>query len=148
MADVNTDHLDAVASACHQATASKILVQTSLCNVTDKSPVQEAILAADRIANEASGSKASILINCAGITRDAKVTNISDSDWEDVIGVNLKGTFHTCQAFCETQRVVSLLTAENGGSGSIVNIGTRCSTLFNRLTSFCELSYLLIFASH
>ena len=132
LADVHPDRLDAVASACRQVTTpSKISVQTSLCNVTDKSRVREAILAADRIANEASGCNASILVNCAGITRDAKVSNISDSDWEDVIGVNLKGTFHACQAFCETERVVSLLTAENGGGGSIVNMGSIVSKYGN-----------------
>lgn len=104
---------------------------TSLCNVVDKSQVREAFAAADQIASETSDSKASILVNCAGITRDAKVSNISDKDWEDVLGVNLKGTFHTCQAFCKTDRVISLLKSENGGSPSIINVGSIVSTYGN-----------------
>jgi 3-oxoacyl-[acyl-carrier protein] reductase len=34
-----------------------------------------------------------ILINNAGITRDSLVVRMKESDWDSVIGVNLKGTF-------------------------------------------------------
>jgi 3-oxoacyl-[acyl-carrier protein] reductase len=80
---------------------------------------------------ESACNKASILVNCAGITRDGKISNISDREWEDVIGVNLRGTFNTCQAFCETERVVSLLTSGNRTGGSIVNIGSIVSKYGN-----------------
>lgn len=124
------EHLDAVSSTCREAATSTISIQTSLCNVTNKSQVQEALSSADEIANKTSGYKASILINCAGITRDAKVSNISDGDWDDVIGVNLKGTFYTCQAFCQTDRVLSILNSKTGG-GSIINIGSVASKYGN-----------------
>lgn len=130
LADVQADHLIAVVSSCREATSSNISIQTSLCNVVDKSQVQNSMFAADNIAHGVSGSKASILVNCAGITRDAKISNISDTDWEEVLGVNLKGTFNMCQAFCETDRAVSLLTSGNNG-GSIINIGSIVSTYGN-----------------
>lgn len=123
--------MTAVASSCRESSISNpdTSIQTFLCNVTEKSQVEEAILIADEMAYKTSGLKASILINCAGITRDSKVSNISSQDWEEVIGVNLKGTFHTCQAFCETERVNSLLT--NGVGGSIINIGSIVSKYGN-----------------
>ncbi|KAL7515223.1 hypothetical protein ACHAXN_012631 [Cyclotella atomus] len=130
LADVQADHLIAVVSSCREATSSNISIQTSLCNVVDKSQVQNSMFVADNIAHGVSGSKASILVNCAGITRDAKISNISDTDWEEVLGVNLKGTFNMCQAFCETDRAVSLLTSGNNG-GSIINIGSIVSTYGN-----------------
>lgn len=128
MADVHSDHLNAVASACRQ-TAKAISIEATICDVSNKSQVQNAIVSADKISTEAAGFNASILVNCAGITRDAKVSNLSDQDWEDVIGINLKGTFNLCQAFCENERVVSLLT--NGRGGSIINLGSIVSNYGN-----------------
>lgn len=37
--------------------------------------------------------KVDILVNNAGITRDGLLMNMSDSDWDDVIQTNLRGTF-------------------------------------------------------
>ncbi len=36
-----------------------------------------------------------ILVNCAGIVRDRMVHKMSESDWDAVIAVHLKGTFNT-----------------------------------------------------
>lgn len=58
-----------------------------------------------------------VLINNAGIIRDNLISNISEGDWDQVIDVNLKGTFLCCQAafpFFKQQR-----------SGKIVNIVSR-----------------------
>ncbi|KAL7487276.1 hypothetical protein ACHAWX_000203, partial [Stephanocyclus meneghinianus] len=134
LADVQRNNLNAVASACREATSYNSFIQSSLCNVADKSHVKALITEADLIAMETPESacnKASILVNCAGITRDGKISNISDRDWDDVIGVNLRGTFNTCQAFCEKERVVSLLTSGNRVGGSIVNIGSIVSKYGN-----------------
>jgi len=40
----------------------------------------------------------SILINNAGITRDTLIMRMKDSDWDDVLRVNLKGAFNTIRA--------------------------------------------------
>ncbi|KAL7542998.1 hypothetical protein ACHAXR_012282 [Thalassiosira sp. AJA248-18] len=143
LADSQKDRLDDVATACKKATTDNITVQTSRCDVTDKSQVQDAILCADEVASAAASSASSvssILVNCAGITRDARVTNMSDADWDDVLNVNLKGTFLTCQAFCEPKRLASLLMGNNatctsqskiGIGGSIINIGSIVSNYGN-----------------
>lgn len=42
--------------------------------------------------------KIDILVNNAGITRDGLLMRMSQKDWDDVINVNLKSCFHTCQS--------------------------------------------------
>jgi 3-oxoacyl-[acyl-carrier protein] reductase len=39
-----------------------------------------------------------VLVNNAGITRDALIARMSDEEWEEVIETNLRGTFNTCRA--------------------------------------------------
>jgi NAD(P)-dependent dehydrogenase (short-subunit alcohol dehydrogenase family) len=49
---------------------------------------------------------ATILVNCAGITRDGFVNALTEEDWDQVIDVNLKGTFNVCQSFLRHLPVV------------------------------------------
>jgi 3-oxoacyl-[acyl-carrier protein] reductase len=53
------------------------------------------------------------LVNNAGITRDARLVNMTEAQWDAVIDVNLKGVFHC------TQAVVHTMLAQ--GAGSVVN---------------------------
>jgi len=39
-----------------------------------------------------------ILVNNAGITRDGLIMTMTESDWDDVIQINLKSTFNCCKA--------------------------------------------------
>jgi len=59
------------------------------CNVADSSQVREGVRQVDE---ELGG--ATILGNNAGITRDNILLRMKDEDWDEVIGVNLKGTFN------------------------------------------------------
>lgn len=54
-----------------------------------------------------------ILINNAGITRDAQFLKMTEEDWDKVIAVNLKGVFNV------TQAVAPVMVAQ--GKGKIVN---------------------------
>lgn len=57
-----------------------------------------------------------VLINCAGINRDASFMALTDEDWSAVVDTHLKGTFICSQEFvrqCE-------------GTGSIINLGAAC----------------------
>jgi 3-oxoacyl-[acyl-carrier protein] reductase len=54
-----------------------------------------------------------VLVNNAGITRDARLVKMTEVQWDAVIDVNLKGVFHCTQAVAET------MLAQ--GAGSIVN---------------------------
>ena len=42
--------------------------------------------------------KIDILVNNAGITRDNLLMRINETDWDDVINVNLKGAYNCCKA--------------------------------------------------
>ncbi|HKN97802.1 MAG TPA: 3-oxoacyl-ACP reductase FabG [Pseudonocardiaceae bacterium] len=39
-----------------------------------------------------------ILVNNAGVIRDSRLENMTDDDWETVVGVNLRGVFHCSRA--------------------------------------------------
>ncbi|WP_204114488.1 2-dehydro-3-deoxy-D-gluconate 5-dehydrogenase KduD [Shimia biformata] len=60
-----------------------------------------------------------ILVNNAGIIRREDSVNFTEADWDDVLDVNLKAVFFTCQAFAKA--------ALPRGSGRIVNIASLLS---------------------
>lgn len=57
-----------------------------------------------------------ILVNAAGITRDAVVWRLSDPDWQSVLDVNLTGAFRLTRACAPGMR--------RRGRGSIVNVAS------------------------
>ena len=63
--------------------------------------------------------KTDILVNNAGIIRRDDSVDFSEADWDDVMDVNLKAAFFTCQAFAKA--------ALPRGSGKIVNIASLLS---------------------
>lgn len=58
----------------------------------------------------------SIIVNCAGITRDKSFIKMTPSQWHEVLGVNLNGPFHVTRAF-----VPSLMEQ---GWGRIINVSS------------------------
>jgi 3-oxoacyl-[acyl-carrier protein] reductase len=59
-----------------------------------------------------------VLVNCAGVTRfipHADMDAVSDEDWDFILGVNVKGTFHCCRA---------ARAALEAGGGAIVNVAS------------------------
>ncbi len=64
-----------------------------------------------------------VLINNAGITRDALLPRMKEQDWDHVINVNLKGAFNCIQA-CAMAMMKSRW-------GRIVNIGSVVGTIGN-----------------
>ncbi|MDO5579540.1 MAG: 3-oxoacyl-[acyl-carrier-protein] reductase [Planctomycetia bacterium] len=67
--------------------------------------------------------KVDILVNNAGITRDMLMRRITDEQWNDVIGVNLNGTFYITRAFVESMR--------KSKWGRIVNISSISGLIGN-----------------
>ncbi|MEO5633637.1 SDR family NAD(P)-dependent oxidoreductase [Gaiella sp.] len=57
-----------------------------------------------------------ILVNCAGVREIGDVYTMPAEEWENVIAINLSGTFYCCQAVARKMR-------ETGG-GSIVNLAS------------------------
>ncbi|MDO5657718.1 MAG: 2-dehydro-3-deoxy-D-gluconate 5-dehydrogenase KduD [Paracoccus sp. (in: a-proteobacteria)] len=60
-----------------------------------------------------------ILVNNAGIIRRADCVDFTEADWDEVMDVNLKALFFTCQAFARA--------ALPRGRGKIVNIASLLS---------------------
>jgi 17beta-estradiol 17-dehydrogenase/3alpha(17beta)-hydroxysteroid dehydrogenase (NAD+) len=71
------------------------------------------------------GKPASILVNCAGIVRDCQILDMTEKGFDEVIGVNLKGTFLATQAACKA------MVAHKVPEGSIVNVSSISGTVGN-----------------
>ncbi len=68
-------------------------VQFQHVDVTDRSSIAQALAAA-----RAQHPRIDILINNAGITRDATLVKMEEPSWDAVIDINLKGVFNCAQA--------------------------------------------------
>jgi NAD(P)-dependent dehydrogenase (short-subunit alcohol dehydrogenase family) len=79
------------------------------CSITDKAAVDAMI----RETVSAFGGL-DILVNNAGINRDAMLKKMTEAQWDEVIGVNLKGTFLCAQAG-------ALAMIDRGRGGRIIN---------------------------
>jgi len=64
-----------------------------------------------------------ILVNNAGITRDALLLRMKDEDWDDVLAVNLKGTYYCVKA------VIPVMVKQR--RGRIINIASIVGTIGN-----------------
>lgn len=82
-----------------------------VCNVSDRAQVDAMVQKA-----VAAFGTVDILINNAGITRDAMFHKMTEAQWDQVFDVNLKGVFHC------TQAVVGIMREKN--YGRIVNISS------------------------
>jgi len=82
-------------------------------DITKLDEVQNAVEAAEGRLE----GKLSLAVNCAGITADGFMLNMSEAQWDRVVDVNLKGTFFVTQTVAK-----SLIAANN--PGSIVNISS------------------------
>jgi 3-oxoacyl-[acyl-carrier protein] reductase len=81
-------------------------MQFHSCDITDTKAIQAML---ERLA-----TPASILVNNAGITRDRTLMKMDDSEWSDVIAVNLTGAFNMMRAVAPA--MVSI------GGGRIINV--------------------------
>ena len=103
--DMKPDAVDAAVAQCHAlgAQAAGFAV-----NVTDRAAV-EAMVAAVK----AQFGRIDVLVNNAGITRDARLQKMTTEQFDAVIDVNLRAVFHCAQAVVDTM--------VEQGSGVILN---------------------------
>lgn len=86
-------------------------VKDVVLNVTDRESIKRFV---EEVKDEF--GQVDVLVNNAGITRDALVNKLEEDDWNLVIDVNLKGVFNL------TQAIVPMMLEK--GKGSIVNISS------------------------
>ncbi len=107
-----------------QKTANEITLsggsaKTYKCDVRDSSEITSAIEAIERDFGEIS-----VLVNNAGISEQKLLTDITDSDWENMISTNLSGAFYFCRAalpyfvYRKSGRIINIspMWGETGGS--------------------------------
>ena len=97
-------------------------------NVTDRASVESVF---KQISTHYNGKPLNILVNCAGITRDAQLTKMTDAQFDEVLNVNLKGTFIPTQLACKNM-VDGKVTW-----GSIVNV----SSTSGKYGNFGQINY-------
>jgi len=91
IADINSQLAEVTALEINQQ--RKVKTKSIQVDVTQKASVESMVKEIAKDFNHVD-----ILVNCAGITRRGNAQNMSEADWDDVIAVNLKGTFLCCQA--------------------------------------------------
>ena len=108
VADIVQANAEAVVAEIVAAGGKAVPAQA---NVAVKADV-EAMFA--KAVNELGGID--ILVNNAGINRDVQLFKMSDEEWEQVIAVNLTGTFYSCRLAAQHMR--------EKGFGRIINISS------------------------
>lgn len=71
-----------------------------------------------------------VLVNNAGVGRFANVADMSDDEWQQVIGTNLSGVFHCCRAALPEMR--------RRGGGFIINVSSlSAKNSFAAAAAYC-----------
>ena len=105
LVDMNEDSLKAAQTELTQAGFN---TDIAVVNVTDRAQVDALVT---RV--KADHGRIDVLVNNAGITRDARLINMTEAQFDQVISVNLKAVFTTTQAIASTML--------EQGSGVILN---------------------------
>lgn len=104
--------LDAAGRAAAQLRASQdVQVHSVRLDVSNRTSWEEVVAGV----RERRG-RLDVLVNNAGVTRDRSLLKMSDSDWEIVLNVHLRGTWLGCQ------NVIPLMKEQGGGA--IVNVSS------------------------
>ncbi|MGQ9610100.1 MAG: 3-oxoacyl-[acyl-carrier-protein] reductase, partial [bacterium] len=113
--DIGMDELSATAEEFRSQGAEVLPLQVDVTNLQSvETMVQTAFDKYGHI---------DILVNNAGIVRDALIVRMSESDWDMVISVNLKGTFNCTKCVARTMMKQK--------SGRIVNISSVMGIMGN-----------------
>lgn len=99
-------------AAIDQAGPAGAWLQGHQVDVTDAAQIRAAVA---RIAD--AWKTPDVLVNNAGVTRDKRITKLSEEDWDFVIDVNLKSLF-----LCAREVIPGMI---DQGHGRIVNISSR-----------------------
>ncbi|CAM3930593.1 SDR family oxidoreductase [Bordetella muralis] len=109
MFDIDRDALDEATSRLTGDGATAIGIPV---DVTQSEAVNRAV---DTVARQF--GRIDVLVNNAGVSRDTRITKMSDDDWDDIIAINLRSQFLCCRA--------ALQHMVEARSGRIINISSR-----------------------
>ncbi|MDZ7722326.1 MAG: SDR family oxidoreductase [candidate division KSB1 bacterium] len=110
--DINAQNCDAEVERLRNM---DIEVEALVCNVLNRDNIEEC---AQHIAT--TRGEPDILINAAGVNSSTPFFDITEAEYDKIMGVNLKGTFFACQVF--GQRIINA-----DKPASIINISSASS---------------------
>lgn len=113
--DVNLDIAKEAAAELENAGIKSIALKADVSNAADVNSIFEEVLR--------EFGKVEILVNNAGITRDALLLRMKEEDWDSVININLKGTF-----LCSKEAVKAMSKQRYG---RIINIASVVAFMGN-----------------
>ncbi len=123
IADLNLTLAEKTAEEIRKKGVQVLVVESDVTNIDDAGKIVKSAL-------EKFG-KIDVLINNAGIVKNAKAEEMSFQDWYDVINVNLNGVFIMSQAVGREMI--------RRGKGSIINISSMSGIIVN--TPQCQCAY-------
>jgi 3-oxoacyl-[acyl-carrier protein] reductase len=115
VADINVDQASAVAAEVEALRCSSLPLKVNVASLKECEELMKAVI--DRF------GKLDILVNNAGITRDMVLLRMKEEQWDDVISVNLKGTFNC------TKTAIRYMFRQR--SGCIINIASVTGAMGN-----------------
>jgi len=83
------DQAEATARECERRGANVMVAAADLRNFAELDRLKDTL--------DAAGLSPDILVNNAGVSHYGLFTDVTEQDWEDVVGVNLKGMFRLTQ---------------------------------------------------
>jgi 17beta-estradiol 17-dehydrogenase/3alpha(17beta)-hydroxysteroid dehydrogenase (NAD+) len=92
---------------------------THISQTVDVSKRESVASLFDKVKQEYENIPANIIINCAGITRDALMLKMTDEQFDEVMNVNIRGTFYTTQIGCK-----HMIDHGKREWGSVVNVAS------------------------
>jgi 3-oxoacyl-[acyl-carrier protein] reductase len=90
VSDINLEKAEETAKEIEAIGSKTVAIKTDVANLNDVEQMIHSIM-------EQFG-KIDILVNNAGITRDKLILRMTEEDWDAVLNINLKGTFHCTKA--------------------------------------------------
>lgn len=115
--------LEVTAREIKEATSSKVYPVS--CDIRDMHSIDNLIKK-----SVMKFGKIDILVNGAGMNIRKPIIEVTESDWDTLMGVNLKGGFFLCKAAAEVMI--------KQGNGKIINIASTASTVgFNNICMYC-----------
>lgn len=133
----NQQAAEEVSLECKALGVDTLVVQGDVANPSD----------CDEIVKKAmeTFSSVEILVNNAGITRDNLLMRMSESDFDDVINTNLKGTYNMMKAVCRVMmkqrygRIVNISSVVGlMGNGGQVNYAASKAGIIGMTKSFAR----------
>ncbi len=115
VADINMELAGAVAAEVEALRCSAMAWKVNVASLQECENLMKAVV--DRF------GKIDILVNNAGITRDMVLLRMKEEQWDDVISVNLKGTFNC------TKTAIRYMFRQK--SGCIINIASVTGAMGN-----------------